>query len=84
MRLLTMVTLLAAILLMELVAWGSLQAGMGMSGVGELFWTLIAIVTLGCVVLGSIVRGFVQRRFRFGIGELLVGTLLVESGSVGL
>ena len=81
---LTMMTLLAAILLMELVAWGSLQAGMGMKvGVGDLFWTLIAIVTLGCVVLGSIVRGAVKRRFGSASGSCSSGRSWWESGSAG-
>jgi hypothetical protein len=78
---LTTMTLLTATLLVELLTWLALRAGMGTKvGVGALFWTLIALVALGSVILWSIVRALVRRRFRFGIKELLVGTLLVGAG----
>lgn len=78
----TTTTLLTMILLTELLGWLSLRAGVGMKvGVGGLFWGLVVIATLGSLSFVSLVRGLVRRRFRFGLKEFLIGTLL---GGVGL
>jgi hypothetical protein len=77
----TTMNLLAAALLMELLAWIALRAGLGMKvGVGVVLWLPIAVVTVGSFVLWSIVRAIVRRRFRFGMKELLAGTLLIGAG----